>query len=38
MVFKAVGLKPNGSASRWVTRAAWWIIQTRIARLTRAAA
>jgi hypothetical protein len=38
MVFKAVGLKPNGRASRWATRAAWWIIQTRIARLTRAAA
>jgi rubrerythrin len=38
MVFKAVGLKPNGRASRWVARAAWWIIQTRIARLTRAAA
>jgi hypothetical protein len=38
MVFKAVGLKPNGRTSRWATRAAWWIIQTRIARLTRAAA
>src|SRR5216683_3318719 len=38
MVFKAVGLKPNGRASRWVTRAAWWLIQSRVARLTRAAA
>ena len=38
MVLKAVGLKANGQASRWVTRAAWWIIRTRIALLTRAAA
>jgi rubrerythrin len=37
MVFKAVGLKPNGRASRWVTRAAWWIMQMRIAFLARAA-
>jgi hypothetical protein len=38
MVLKAVGLKANGQASRWGTRAAWWIIRTRIALLTRAAA
>jgi len=38
MVFKAVGLPPNGRASRWVTRAAWWVIKTRVARLARAAA
>jgi rubrerythrin len=38
MVFKAVGLKPNGRASRWVTRAAWWLIRSRVARLSRQAA
>ncbi len=38
MVFKAVGLKPNGRASRWVTRTAWWLIQSRVARLSRNAA
>jgi len=37
MVFKAVGLKPNGRASRWVTRAAWRVLQVRIAVLSRAA-
>jgi len=37
MVFKAVGLKPNGRASRWVTRAAWRVLQMRIALLCRAA-
>ncbi len=38
MVFKAVGLPPNGRTSRWATRAAWWIMRTRIARLTKQAA
>lgn len=38
MVFKAVGLKPNGRTSRWVTRAAWWLIRSRVARLNRQAA
>jgi rubrerythrin len=38
MVFKAVGLRANGRASRWATRAAWWMIQARMARLTRSAA
>jgi hypothetical protein len=38
MVFKAVGLKANGRASRWVTRAAWWLIRSRVARLSRQAA
>jgi rubrerythrin len=38
MVFKAVGLNPNGRASRWVTRTAWWLVQSRMARLSRNAA
>jgi rubrerythrin len=38
MVFKAVGLKPNGRACRWVTRTAWWLVQSRVARLSRQAA
>ena len=38
MVFKAVGLPPNGRASRWATRAAWWIMRARVARLTKGAA
>jgi rubrerythrin len=35
MVFKAIGLTPNGRASRWVTRAAWWLMKARVARLSR---
>jgi rubrerythrin len=38
MVFKAVGLKPNGRVSRWATRTAWWLVQSRVARLNRNAA
>jgi hypothetical protein len=35
MVLKVVGLKPNGRFSRWVTRTAWWLLQSRVARLSR---
>jgi hypothetical protein len=38
MVFKAVGLKPNGRLNRLVTRLAWWGLRTRAGRLTRLAA
>jgi rubrerythrin len=38
MVFKAVGLTPNGRLSRWATRAAWWMVRARVARLSRQAA
>jgi rubrerythrin len=38
MVFKAVGLKPNGRVCRWTTRTAWWVIRSRVARLSRQAA
>lgn len=37
MVLKAVGVKPNGLVSRWMTRAAWRLMQMRIAFLARAA-
>jgi len=38
MVFKAIGLKPHGRACRWATRTAWWLVQSRVARLSRQAA
>lgn len=38
MVFKAVGLNPQGRLSQWVTRAAWNFMRWRISRLERAAA
>jgi hypothetical protein len=38
MVFKAVGLKPNGRACRLATRTACWLIRSRVARLSRQAA
>ena len=36
MLFKAVGLKPNGRLSRWSTALAWWGMRRRAARLARA--
>ena len=36
MLFKAVGLRPNGRLSRWSTALAWWGMQRRAARLARA--
>ena len=36
MIFKVVGLKPNGRLNRWTTRLAWWTMQRRAARLARA--
>ena len=35
MVFKTIGLTPNGRASRWATCAAWWVLKMRMALLTR---
>jgi rubrerythrin len=37
MVFKAVGLKPQGRLSDWTTRAVWNFVRWRIGRLERAA-
>ena len=36
MLFKAVGLKPNGRLNRWTAALAWWGLQRRAARLARA--
>jgi hypothetical protein len=36
MLFKAVGLKPNGRLNRWSTALAWWGMRRRAARLARA--
>jgi fatty acid desaturase len=38
MVFKTVGLTPNGRMSRLASRGAWWVMRSRIARLTKTAA
>ena len=38
MVFKAVGLTPNGRLNRLASRLAWWIMRRRIRSLERAAA
>ena len=38
MLFKAVGLKPNGRLSLWAARLAWWGVQRRARRLERLAA
>jgi rubrerythrin len=38
MVFKAVGLKPQGRLSHFTARLAWWGMQRRAARLARLAA
>jgi rubrerythrin len=38
MVFKAVGLKPHSRLNLFVARIAWWGMQRRAQRLTRAAA
>jgi rubrerythrin len=37
MIFKTVGLPPHGRLNAVATRAAWWLIRSRIARLQRAA-
>ena len=37
MVFKAVGLKPQGRLSDWTTRAIWNFVRWRIGRLERLA-
>jgi rubrerythrin len=36
MLFKTVGLKPNGRLNRWSTALAWWGMQRRAQRLARA--
>jgi hypothetical protein len=36
MIFKAIGLKPNGRLNRWTVRLAWWGMQRRAAMLARA--
>jgi rubrerythrin len=36
MLFKAVGLKPNGRLNRWSAALAWWGMQRRARRLARA--
>jgi rubrerythrin len=36
MIFKAVGLRPNGRLNSWLTRLAWWGLRRRAARLARA--
>jgi rubrerythrin len=36
MLFKAVGLKPNGRLNRWSAALAWWGMQLRAQRLARA--
>lgn len=38
MVFKAVGISPTGPVSRLTTRAAWWLMRSRAARLAKLAA
>ena len=38
MIFKAVGLRPNGRLNRLASRFAWWIMRRRIQSLERAAA
>jgi hypothetical protein len=38
MIFKAVGLTPNGRLNRLASRLAWWIMRRRIQSLERAAA
>jgi rubrerythrin len=38
MVFKAVGLTPNGRLSRATSRLAWWVMRRRAERLERVAA
>jgi len=38
MVFKAVGLEPQGRLSRWTARLAWWNMRRRATRLARMAA
>jgi rubrerythrin len=38
MIFKAAGLTPNGRLNLLATRAAWWFMRRRVARLRRAAA
>jgi hypothetical protein len=38
MVFRAVGLKPNGPLNRMAVRLAWWGMQRRATRLARQAA
>lgn len=37
MVFKAIGLKPNGRLSDWATRTAWRFMRWRVGRLERVA-
>jgi hypothetical protein len=38
MIFKAVGLNPNGRLARAASRLAWWVMRTRAIRLAKAAA
>ena len=38
MVFKAVGLDPQGRLNRWTARLAWWTLRRRAERLAKAAA
>jgi rubrerythrin len=38
MVFKAVGLEPQGRLARWTAGLAWWGMRRRVARLGRLAA
>ncbi len=38
MIFKAVGLTPNGRLSRMASRLAWWVMRRRMQSLERAAA
>jgi rubrerythrin len=38
MIFKAIGLDPQGRLHRLASRAAWWLVETRARRLDRIAA
>jgi len=38
MIFRAVGLAPNGRLARVTSRLAWWVMRTRAIRLAKAAA
>lgn len=37
MIFKAVGLSPNGRLNRLANRLAWWFMQSKVARMQRMA-
>jgi hypothetical protein len=38
LIFRAIGLTPNGRLARAASRLAWWIMRTRAIRLEKAAA